>query len=234
MQRKTLAIACIASIFLYGTASFLWPNQAPVADLSQVSQRPQNSKPDSLTLFTTTGPDRNAHSATQASAEQPNGVAAQDKSALVASLAKLGQPPEDADKLIAQIRYQRQFDELQYIDEHDAPLRQKIARQLVAELPQRVKDNHYTVMEATFMGVFLMADLEANKELFDAALAIWQAKLAQAGPQNTTDEGLTQQNRTVEWHRQQADAFSQWSDRTELSERTQASLDELMAQARRP
>jgi len=165
---------------------------------------------------------------------RPADVSEQEWAALLAVMARQGQTKEDALRLVSYVRYQRGFEKWQTVDaDKDARLRRRMAENLMNELPDRLKQGEFTLMEAAFMGAALIADLETDDALRNKALIQWQMKMATLVPDFENDVAIAKLSRDTEWKRLQATAYSEWQAQTDPAQRTPARLEQSMEEARR-
>lgn len=165
---------------------------------------------------------------------RPDGVDADDWQRLLAVMGRMGQSKEDARRLVGLVRFQRDFEKMQTLDqEQDARARRRMAEALMAELPERLKTGEFTLMESAFMGAALIAEIEADDARRVAQLAKWQAEMAMLVPQAENEVAVAQMSRETEWKRRQAQAFMDWQTQADASQRTEAKLEQVMEAARR-
>lgn len=94
---------------------------------------------------------------------RPDGVDADDWERLLTVMGRMGQSKEEARRLVGLVRYQRDFEKMQTLDqEQDARARRRMAQGLMAELPERLKTGEFTLMESAFMGAALIAEIETD------------------------------------------------------------------------
>lgn len=165
---------------------------------------------------------------------RPSDVSEEDWAALLAAMTKQGQTKEDALRLVSFVRYHQGFEKWQTIDaEKDARLRRRMAENLMNQLPDRLKQGEFTLMEAAFMGAALIADLETDESRRNQALVQWQMKMATLVPDFENDVAIAKLSRETEWKRLQASAYAEWQAQTDPSQRTPARLEQAMEEARR-
>jgi hypothetical protein len=165
---------------------------------------------------------------------RPADISEADWATLLSVLAKMGKTPEDAIKLVEQVRFQRSFEKLQTLDNpEDAAVRRRMAQTLMSELPERLKDGEFTLMEATFMGASLIAETESEDSQRNAALVQWQMQLAKLVPDFENDVAIAKLSQETQMKRLQASAYAEWVSEPNPALRTAARLEQLMEQARR-
>ena len=165
---------------------------------------------------------------------RPTDISETDWATLLSVFAKMGKTPEDAIKLVEQVRFQRSFEKLQTLnDPEDAAVRRRMAQSLMSELPNRLKDGEFTLMEATFMGASLIAEVESDDAQRNAALVQWQMQLAKLVPDFENDVAVAKLSKETQMKRLYASAYAEWVSQPDASQRTAARLEQLMEQARR-
>lgn len=234
MQRKTLILGAAAAIFLVVVAQNFVARQTSLVNFPELT--PSNTA-QGLTPFSMAAIENEANFVTAPlkNKVRPEHVSEDDWTMLVESLSLTGQTPTDALSLIDYLIFEQSFKDFLEIDGHDSSdLIVQKAGALLSQLPSRVAKNDITLTEAAFIGNYLLSEMEDDESRRVATLTQFQAQLGHVSPQSSNEEALAEQTRIVDWRRQQAEAFTEWSNRTDPSERTQASLDGLMSQARRP
>lgn len=165
---------------------------------------------------------------------RPDGVGPEDWETLLAVMGRMGMSKEDARQLVGLVRYQRDFEKMQTLDqEKDAMARRRIAESLKAELPQRVKSGEFTLMESAFMGAALIAELETDDAKRTSQLTQWQAEIAMLVPEADSEVAIAKLTRETEWKRRMAGAFMEWEAQGDATTRTEAKLEQAMEAARR-
>ena len=165
---------------------------------------------------------------------RPDGIGPEDWETLQAVMARMGQSKEDARKLVGLVRYQRDFEKMQALDqETDALARKRMAEALKAELPARVKDGEFTLMESAFMGAALIAELETDDDKRASQLTKWQADMVMLVPQADSEVAIAKLTRETEWKRRLAGAYMEWEVQTDAAQRTEAKLEQAMEVTRR-
>lgn len=165
---------------------------------------------------------------------RPSDVQSDDWAALNAALEKQSMPKAEAERIVSYLRFQHGFEAWQSLDEtKDAKKRRTMAQALLAELPDRQAKGEFTVIEGTLMSTVLMADLELDETKREKRLEEMQTKL-NANLAAEGDEQVQQAKaRQTELKRRLATAFGEWQAKTTAAERTQAKLDQALADVRR-
>ena len=165
---------------------------------------------------------------------RPSDVNEEDWNALEAALKRQPNAKEEASRIVSYMRYQKAFETWQNLDEQrDARKRHQMAESLMAELPERLKSGEFTLVEATLMGVVLIADSEPDEAKRTQRAEAWQAKVATM-VQNPEDEAqMAVLNRETEFRRRRASAFGDWQAKTDPAERSPAKLSQAMEDVQR-
>jgi hypothetical protein len=165
---------------------------------------------------------------------RPSDVQAEDWAILNSVLSKLGQPKQEAERIVAYLRYQNTFESWQTLDEtKDAKRRQAMAKALLAELPDRLGGGEFTPIEANLMGAVLLAEIETDEDKRNKLLQEWQGKLNAISPMMEDEQQMQAKARQTELKRRMSSAYGEWQAKTNPAERTQAKLEQALAEARR-
>ena len=122
-------------------------------------------------------------------------------------------------------------------EQRDARKRRQMAEALMSELPERMKSGEFTLVEATLMGVVLVADMEPDEAKRTQRAEAWQAKVGSmvggmvANPEDEAQ--MAALNRETEFKRRRASAFGDWQLKTEPAERSPAKLSQAMEDIQR-
>ena len=165
---------------------------------------------------------------------RPADVQSEDWNTLNGVMAKLGQPKQEAERIVGYLRYQHTFETWQSMDEtKDAKRRQVAAKALLGELPDRLVTGEFTPIEANLMGAVLLADVESNEERRNKLLEDLQAKLNNISPITENEQQMQLKARQTELKRRMATAFAEWQAKTNPADRTPAKLEQAMEEVRR-
>jgi hypothetical protein len=216
-----------------GTGYWMWANQAEpeqpgaaaVAEKSAVGGFPSVSS---------NVPEPTALRAPVLADGRPSDVPADDWAALNAAMQKQGAAKGEPERMVGYLRYQRSFETWQSLDNvKDAKRRHAIAQSLLDEIPGRLSNGEFTSVEANIMATVLLADIETDDIKRNARVDEWQAKLQSIKPLSDNEQQLLAETRETELKRRQATAFAEWQAKTAPGDRTQAKLDQAMAEVRR-
>jgi len=169
---------------------------------------------------------------------RPSDLSEADWNALEAALKRQPNAKAEATRIVSYLRYQKAFETWQNLDEQrDARKRREMAQALMSELPERMKAGEFTVVEATLMGVVLVADMEQDETKRNQRAEAWQAKVGSmlgAMVSNPQDEvQMASLNRETEFKRRRASAFGDWQLKTDPAERSPAKLTQAMDDVQR-
>jgi len=169
---------------------------------------------------------------------RPADLSEADWNALEAALKRQPNAKAEAARIVSYLRYQKAFETWQNLDEQrDARKRREMAEALMSELPERMKSGEFTLVEATLMGVVLVADMEPDETKRAQRAEAWQAKVgSMVSAMVTNPEDETQMaalNRETEFKRRRASAFGEWQLKTDPAERSPAKLSQAMEDVQR-
>lgn len=185
------------------------------------------------TGFGANGPALNLHPPITSDG-RPSDVQPDDWLALKNALAKIGMPENAAGNLVALNRYQKGFESWQALDEEkEAGRRKQMAAMLLADLPDRVANGEFSLIESMLMGASLIADVEHDEARRNQQLETWQGKVTAVVPVPQDDAQSKSQGRETEYKRRQAEAFAQWQSQSDALARTPAKLEQAMEEVRR-
>jgi hypothetical protein len=230
---KLMAAVAVAAVFVGGVV--WWASGDRAVDDSVKVADPASGQGLWPTAGVGDGPTSSLPASGPSLADaRPDGVGPEDWETLQAVMARMGQSKEDARKLVGLVRYQRDFEKMQVLDqEKDALARKRMAESLMAELPARVKDGEFSMMESAFMGAALIAELEQDDNKRTAQLAKWQADMIMLVPQADSEVAIAKLTRETEFKRRLAGAYMDWEVQTDAAQRTPAKLEQAMEATRR-
>jgi hypothetical protein len=169
---------------------------------------------------------------------RPSDLSEADWNSLEAALKRQPNAKAEATRIVSYLRYQKAFETWQNLDEQrDARKRRQMAEALMSELPERMKSGEFTLVEATLMGVVLVADMEPDEAKRTQRAEAWQAKVGSmvggmvANPEDEAQ--MAALNRETEFKRRRASAFGDWQLKTEPAERSPAKLSQAMEDIQR-
>lgn len=164
----------------------------------------------------------------------PPGLSERDWRALHGVMTRLGHPPEEAQQLVELARYQREIEAMQALgDPDEASARRRMAHRLLDELPRRVRQGEFTLIESALLGSALLTELEPDAARHKARLSRWYTDLVATVPQALDDVAMLRLSKETERKRSQATAFIAWQGEPEPSQRSEARLEQAMRSAQR-
>lgn len=166
---------------------------------------------------------------------RPSDVSQEDWDILKAIMAKQPNGQGQAERIVSLLRYQNAFEAWQGIEDSKdkQAYRRNMAKSLLADLPERLTNGEFTLVETTLMAAILIADIESDEDARNQALSQWQAKLNAIEPPTEDERLLTERSKPVELKRMQATAFAEWKAQTNPAERTPAKLEQAMQEVLR-
>lgn len=165
---------------------------------------------------------------------RPADVQAEDWNTLNGIMAKLGQPKQEAERIVGYLRYQHTFEAWQTLDEtKDAKRRQSAAKALLGELPDRLASGEFTPIEANLMGAVLLADIEPDENKRNKLVEEMQGKLNGIAPMTEDEQQMQAKMRQTELKRRMATAYGEWQAKTNPADRTPAKLEQALEEVRR-
>ncbi len=166
---------------------------------------------------------------------RPSDVSQEDWDTLKAVMAKQPNGQGQAEGIVSLLRYQKAFESWQGIEDtkDKQAYRRNMAKSLLADLPERLTNGEFTLVETTLMAAVLIADIEPDEAARNQALSQWQSKLNAIEPPTEDERLLTERSKPVELKRMQATAFADWKAQTSPAERTPAKLEQAMQEVLR-
>lgn len=164
---------------------------------------------------------------------RPSDFSPEDWAALKGAMAKTGNPESELKRVVAYLRFQRNFEQWQSLRESsDLARRQQLAASLVDQLPERLRQGEVTMGEALMLASALWSDLEPNEDKRKVRLDEVQAVLANAAPQPDAAQQARDAAQQAEYKRREAAIVLEYQSRPE-SQRDQAWLEGQLDTARR-
>lgn len=160
---------------------------------------------------------------------RPSDLSESDWQSLASALAKQANGKAEAARIVNYLRYQKAFETWQNLDEQrEARRRHEMAEALMSELPDRLKSGEFTLVEATLMGVVLLAEMETDEARRTQRVEAWQAKVGTLVADPEDEVKMAALNRETEFKRRRASAFGEWQAKTDPNERSTAKLTQAM------
>ena len=115
---------------------------------------------------------------------RPSDFSPQEWTALKDAMSKTAKPEAELQRVVAYLRFQKAFGAWQGLRESsDTARRQQLASQLVAQIPERLRQGEVTLGEALVLEAALWTDLEPDEARRKVRLEEVQGVLASAAPQ---------------------------------------------------
>lgn len=163
---------------------------------------------------------------------RPSDFSPQDWAALKDAMSKTAKPEAELQRVVAYLRFQKAFGRWQGLRESsDAALRQQLASQLVAQIPERLRQGEVTLGEALMLETALWTDLEPDEARRKVRLEEVQAVLASAAPQPDAAQQSHEAALLAEYKRREAAIVLEYQSRPE-AQRDQAWLETQLDAAR--
>lgn len=192
--QRPLAIVLIGSAVV-GTGIWWFSGHSGSDATTQVSAAP--SEPVAATLPSTPVPT--AIDTTVQADGRPADVAPGIWAALDGAVKNKPALKPEVDKVLSYMRFQRQFEQWQAMeDSRDAQQRHQLARNILAEMPDRLARGEFSLSESLMMATVLMSDLEPDEKKREQQVDEWGRKMAQAVPQPADEAQLLEQQKRVE------------------------------------
>ena len=196
--------------------------QAPAQPNSLVRSDAGVSASDSL--ITAPLPDDGTH---------PPDFSAQEWATLQSATAEAPQPDRELARLVSYLRFQKGFAQWQSLQNSpDIAARHRLAEQLLAQLPERVRQGEMGAGEVTLLQQALLVDLVPDETQRQQRLALVQADVAKAMPPADTTQQALNEARRSEYKRREAAILADYQTRPE-AQRNPAQLEAALEEARR-
>ena len=164
---------------------------------------------------------------------RPADFTVEEWSALKAAMAKTPNPKAETERVIKYLRFQRGFEQWQGMQgSADVAQRQALARQLMEQVPERMRQGELTMGEALMLETALWTDLEPNEEVRKQRLEEAKVLLSNAAPKVDPQQQVQEAAMLAEYKRREAAIVADWQAKP-AAERNQAKLEEALEGARR-
>lgn len=164
---------------------------------------------------------------------RPSDFSPQDWAALKDAMSKTAKPEAELQRVVAYLRFQKAFAQWQALrDASDMARRQQLASQLVAQIPERLRQGEVTLGEALMLETALWTDLEPDEARRKVRLEEVQGVLASAAPQPDAAQQSHEAALLAEYKRREAAIVLEYQSRPE-AQRDQAWLEAQLDAARR-
>lgn len=164
---------------------------------------------------------------------RPPDFSAKEWATLQSATADEAQPERELARLVGYLRFQKGFAQWQGLQNSpDTAGRHRLAEQLLAQLPERVRQGEMGAGEVTLLQQALLADLVPDEAQRQQRLALVQADLAQAMPPVDTAQQSREAAQRAEYKRREAAIVADYQARPE-AQRNPAQLEAALEEARR-
>lgn len=164
---------------------------------------------------------------------RPADFTPEDWAALKEAMAKTPNPKAETERVVKYLRFQRAFEQWNNLkDSPDVAHRQELAKRLLEQVPERMRNGETTMGEALMLTTALWSDLEPNelvrKQRIDEAKAI----LANSAPKLDQEQVARDAAQLAEYKRREAAIVADWQAKP-AAQRDQGKLEESLESARR-
>lgn len=164
---------------------------------------------------------------------RPPDFSAEEWSTLQSATADAPQPERELARLVSYLRFQKGFVQWQSLQNSpDIAGRHRLAEQLLAQLPDRVRQGEMGAGEVTLLQQALLADLVPDETQRQQRLALVQADVAKAVPAADTSKQVRDEAQRSEYKRREAAIVADYQSRPE-AQRNPAQLEAALEEARR-
>lgn len=163
---------------------------------------------------------------------RPADFTPEDWAALKEAMSKTANPRSELDRVVKYLRFQKGFEQWQSLqDSPDVTTRHQLARRLLDQIPDRLKQAELTMGEALMLVAALWADLEPNEELRKQKVEQAQAALNAAAPQPDAEQQARDAGLLKEYKRREAAILADFQAKPE-GQRDQIKLEQALEAAR--
>ncbi|HEX5357837.1 MAG TPA: hypothetical protein VFW93_16660 [Aquabacterium sp.] len=163
---------------------------------------------------------------------RPSDFTPEDWSALKEAMSKTANPRSELERVVKYLRFQKGFEQWQSLqDSPDVTTRHQLARRLLEQIPDRLKQAELTMGEALMLEAALWTDLEPNEELRKQKLEQAQSALTSAAPQPDAEQQARDASLLKEYKRREAAILADFQAKPE-GQRDQAKLEQALEAAR--
>ncbi|HET8871335.1 MAG TPA: hypothetical protein VFM48_12895 [Aquabacterium sp.] len=164
---------------------------------------------------------------------RPADFSPEDWTALKSAMAKTPNPKAETERVVRYLRFQRGFDQWQNLkDSPDVAHRQELAKRLLEQVPERLRNGEVTMGEALMLATALWSDLEPNEDLRKQRIEEAKALLANAAPKPDAEQQAKDAALLAEYKRREAAIVADWQAKP-VAQRDQSKLEEALESARR-
>jgi hypothetical protein len=229
-QRAWFLASVLVLGVLSGVATWWWlgragsgaPVNATTAAASAALPKPAVHIDTALLVPPTISPDG-----------RPSDFKEDEWAALREAMSKTAKPQAELDRVVKYLRFQKGFEQWQALQESpDVAQRHQLARRLLEQVPDRLREGEVTMGEALLLESALWSDLEPNEDARRLKLEQAQAQLVTLAPQPDGEQQSHEAALQVEYKRREAAIVADWQAKPP-AERNQARLEDALEAARR-
>lgn len=164
---------------------------------------------------------------------RPADFTPEDWAALKDAMAKTADPKAETARVLKYLRFQRGFEQWQSLKgSPDVAHRQELAKRLLEQVPERLRQGEATMGEALMLATALWTDLEPNEDVRKQRIEEAKAILTSAAPKPDAEQVAKDASRLAEYKRREAAIVADWQAKP-AAQRDQAKLEEALESARR-
>lgn len=164
---------------------------------------------------------------------RPADFSPEDWAALKEAMAKTPNPKAETERVLRYLRFQRGFEQWQSLKgSPDVAHRQELAKKLLEQVPERLRQGEATMGEALMLSTALWTDLEPNEDVRKQRIEEAKTILANAAPKPDTAQVAKDATMLAEYKRREAAIVADWQAKP-VAQRDQAKLEEALESARR-
>lgn len=163
---------------------------------------------------------------------RPSDFTPEDWAALKEAMSKTANPRSELERVVKYLRFQKGFEQWQSLqDSPDVTTRHQLARRLLEQIPDRLKQAELTMGEALMLESALWTDLEPNEDIRKQKLEQAQAALNGAAPQPEAEQQARDAALQKEYKRREAAILADFQAKPE-NQRDQVKLEQALESAR--
>lgn len=164
---------------------------------------------------------------------RPADFTPEDWAALKEAMAKTPNPKAETERVVKYLRFQRGFEQWNSMkDSPDVAHRQELAKRLLEQVPERMRNGETTMGEALMLTTALWTDLEPNEAVRKQRIEESKAILANSSPKADPEQQARDASQLAEYKRREAAIVADWQAKP-AAQRDQAKLEESLESARR-
>ena len=164
---------------------------------------------------------------------RPADFTPEDWAALKEAMAKTPNPNAETERVVKYLRFQRGFEQWNSMkDSPDVAHRQELAKRLLEQVPERMRNGETTMGEALMLTTALWTDLEPTEAVRKQRIEEFKAILVNSSPKADPEQLARDASQLAEYKRREAAIVADWQAKP-AAQRDQAKLEESLESARR-